>query len=211
MDVAVGADAHALITTPGAGKWYRSAGRDATQQSRFEVGPNAVMEWLPQETIIFDGARAALAMQVNLADDAVLHRLGGVVPRPQRRRRTFCYRDADDGDTHQSRRQALVAGARTPCRRLTTRLPPRRVWRDSRSARPCSLPSARLALSCLNSLRAASAADGVWGVTFLPQLMVARYLGPSAQAARDYFCSLWQVLRPALAGRDAAPPRIWNT
>jgi urease accessory protein len=48
-------------------------------------------------------------------------------------------------------------------------------------------------------------------VTRLPLLLVARYRGGCAQAARTYFASLWRILRPALAGRDAVAPRIWNT
>jgi hypothetical protein len=30
-------------------------------------------------------------------------------------------------------------------------------------------------------------------------------------AARTYLATLWAVLRPALAGREAVPPRIWST
>src|SRR5436190_12836373 len=40
--------AHALLTTPGAGKWYRSAGPRATQTLHFAV--DGVLEWLPRET-----------------------------------------------------------------------------------------------------------------------------------------------------------------
>src|SRR5262245_11582405 len=43
--------AHALLTTPGAGRWYRSAGPWARQALAFEVGDGACVEWLPQETI----------------------------------------------------------------------------------------------------------------------------------------------------------------
>ena len=48
-------------------------------------------------------------------------------------------------------------------------------------------------------------------MTRLPHVLVARYLGDSAMAARTYFATLWRVLRPALAGREAIEPRIWNT
>jgi len=40
---------------------------------------------------------------------------------------------------------------------------------------------------------------------------VARYLGHSSEAARQWFVALWQALRPALIGREAQLPRIWNT
>ena len=57
-----------LLTTPGAGKWYRSAGPWASQKLPFEVGGS--LEWLPQETIVYDGALADIACEVNLGTDA---------------------------------------------------------------------------------------------------------------------------------------------
>ena len=57
-----------LLTTPGAGKWYRSAGPWASQKLCFDVGGS--LEWLPQETIVFDGALADIACEVNLGADA---------------------------------------------------------------------------------------------------------------------------------------------
>jgi len=59
--------------------------------------------------------------------------------------------------------------------------------------------------------RAVDCAPGEGAVTCLPQVLVARYRGDSADAARTYFAKLWRVLRPVLAGRAAVPPRIWNT
>ena len=50
-----------------------------------------------------------------------------------------------------------------------------------------------------------------WGVSAMPQLFVGRYLGHSAEAAREWFVALWQQLRPTMIGREAALPRIWNT
>src|SRR5262245_17868648 len=58
----------ALLTTPGAGKWYRSAGPWASQALDFAVG--GALEWLPQETIVYDGALAELRTDVRLAADA---------------------------------------------------------------------------------------------------------------------------------------------
>src|SRR5204862_4636275 len=58
LEVKTGNNAAALLTTPGAAKWYRSAGPLAKQTLRFDVAGS--LEWLPQETIVFDGARAEL-------------------------------------------------------------------------------------------------------------------------------------------------------
>src|SRR5262245_54838820 len=56
LHVESGTDAGSLLTTPGAGKWYRSAGPWAKQKLQFDV--QGTLEWLPRETIVFDGALA---------------------------------------------------------------------------------------------------------------------------------------------------------
>src|SRR5262245_20911820 len=60
--------AHALLTTPGAGKWYRSAGSWASQSLTFDV--DGALEWLPRETIVFDAALCSLQTRINLAEGA---------------------------------------------------------------------------------------------------------------------------------------------
>ena len=84
----VGPEACVLLTTPGAGKWYRSAGPQASQRIVFDVGPGACLEWLPQETIIFDGALADLRAEVRHCRRWLLCGLGDSVLRPHRVRRT---------------------------------------------------------------------------------------------------------------------------
>ena len=58
-------------------------------------------------------------------------------------------------------------------------------------------------------LRAPAAGES--GVTLLPGVLLARYIGDSSEAAKRYFVELWRRLRPALAGREAVEPRIWRT
>jgi urease accessory protein UreH len=41
-------------------------------------------------------------------------------------------------------------------------------------------------------------------------VLAARYLGASSAAAREYLARLWAIVRPALAGREAAPPPVWQ-
>jgi urease accessory protein len=68
LDVQTGKAAFAQLTTPGAGKWYRSAGPWASQKLAFDV--EGALEWLPLETIVYDGALADLSTEVRLAGDA---------------------------------------------------------------------------------------------------------------------------------------------
>src|SRR5688572_28176453 len=70
IDVDAGAAAHVLLTTPAAAKWYRTSGPEASQQASVRAGPGACVEWLPQETILYDGSRTRIDTTVALAADA---------------------------------------------------------------------------------------------------------------------------------------------
>ncbi len=70
LNVDVESDAHALLTTPGAGKWYKANGREASQHLGFRVHENAILEWLPQENIVYDDAQAVWNARVDLAESA---------------------------------------------------------------------------------------------------------------------------------------------
>lgn len=56
VEVDVGPAAHALITTPGANRFYRSDGPQAKQQVSLRLDAGARLEWLPLEAIVFSGA-----------------------------------------------------------------------------------------------------------------------------------------------------------
>ena len=71
IDLEVGAGASALVTTPGAAKWYRSAGPVARQSVALRV--EGCLEWLPQEAIVFDGARASSSLEVDLGEIGRAH------------------------------------------------------------------------------------------------------------------------------------------
>jgi urease accessory protein len=68
LDVAVdvGAGAHALVTSAGAARFYRSESKAQAQHAQLVLGPDARLEWLPLETIAFPGCRAVNAVQLTL-------------------------------------------------------------------------------------------------------------------------------------------------
>ena len=72
LDVALAlhAGAHLVITTPGATRFYRSAGEAAHQRVRADVGDGARLEWLPLETIAHSGCIAESRVEFTLADGA---------------------------------------------------------------------------------------------------------------------------------------------
>ena len=66
VDAQLAAGAHALITTPGATRFYRSAGEPAAQVVDARVGDDARLEWLPLETLVHPGALAENRMRFTL-------------------------------------------------------------------------------------------------------------------------------------------------
>jgi len=210
----VDASAHAQLTTPGAGKWYRSGGSEASQRIDFTVGAGATLEWLPQETIIFAGARARMETRVALAADSRfigwdILCLGRAAAGEQFEKGRFdlFYRvDRDSkpiwlerggfsGSDPMLASPAGWAGA-TVCGTLLCTFP--------------ELPAQAAAL--LDACRATGPAEQAsHGITALPGLLVGRYLGNNSEAARLWFAELWKILRPACCGRPAILPRIWNT
>ncbi len=219
LTVRVGADAHAQLTTPGAGKWYRSCGPEASQGLDFTVESGGILEWLPQENILFNGARARMSARATLAADARfigwdILCLGRTAAgeRFATGRCDLAFHLERAGQPLWLEQGGFSGGDRlldspvgwdgaTVCGTLICTIP--------------GLPDAAAAL--LEACRALPPpADGArHGVTVLRGpgggVLLARLLGNGSEAARHWFAALWQVLRPACCDRAAVAPRIWNT
>jgi urease accessory protein len=72
VDVDVERGAHLLVTNPAATRFYRSVAGMAAQRVRARVAPGARLEWLPQETLAYDGCDALNTWHVRLEGDASL-------------------------------------------------------------------------------------------------------------------------------------------
>jgi urease accessory protein len=62
--------AHALITTPGATRFYKTLGDAAIQRTQVILQDKARLEWLPLENIAYNGCVAENRLQVQLASTA---------------------------------------------------------------------------------------------------------------------------------------------
>ncbi|MET1416221.1 urease accessory protein UreD [Roseibium sp. HPY-6] len=78
-DVAIGDDAHAIVTSQTAERAYRSNGGSAKVTGSLRVGARATLEWLPQETLLFDRSSLSRTLRADLARDARLMMLETVV------------------------------------------------------------------------------------------------------------------------------------
>jgi len=202
LSLNVNCEGHALLTTPGATKWYRSVGPWAKQKLVFDV--DGTLEWLPRETIVFDGALAQLDCDIFLGSAA--HYIGWEI---------VCLGRTGSGerfsrgklriDTTIAREQKLLWLERGEIEgsgalmRSAVGLGGRSVFGIVIAAAPAFEPS------LVNQCRKIAA------TTVLPGLLIARYLGDSTEQAFRQFTDLWGLLRPALTGREAQPPRIWRT
>ena len=203
--------AQALLTTPGAGKLYRSGGPAASVEVGISVGDGACLEWLPQETIVYDGARARVTLAVELAPQAawigweILCWGRPAAGAPFRAGEVCLATRVDRAGRPLWRERARVAGG-SPFGDAPTGLAGATV--SGTMLAVSGAVSAELVSAC----RSVAARDATGAaVTRLPGVLVARFVGASAEAAREYFVALWRLVRPALCGREAAPPRIWNT
>ncbi|MGE0563216.1 MAG: urease accessory protein UreD [Pseudolabrys sp.] len=72
VSMAAGARSRLLAGTTAAEKIYRSNGADTELSVSLSAGPRSELAWLPQETILFDRARLARRIDVDIAEDASL-------------------------------------------------------------------------------------------------------------------------------------------
>lgn len=209
LDIAVnvGAGAWAQLTSPGAAKWYRAAG-PAHQRLDLRVGAGATLEWLPQETIVFSAAQAELETTIELHGDArVLYWDVVALGRPASGERfdqghfQAQLNIRRDGQLLWHERQRIVGG---------DGLLDSPIGLDGQPVFATLLVTGEVDDELLERCR--SLPQAVRGdLTQLPGLLVARCLASEALLARAWLIELWTLLRPALLGREAVPPRIWST
>lgn len=72
IDVEAGPDAHACLITPSATKVYRAPGAAAVQEVRLRLGAGAVVEWVPDHTILFEGSAFHQSIEVEVGEGARL-------------------------------------------------------------------------------------------------------------------------------------------
>jgi urease accessory protein len=208
--VALDNDAEAVLTTQAAEKLYRAIDSDAQVRVALSAGPGATLEWLPQETIAFDGGRLRRRIEIDLAGDSRLllaeslllgraargeRYLAGRLHDSWRLRRDgrLIWADAFrlSGDVPAlSRAGALLDGA-AALASLVYAGPEVERWRDR--LRELPLP------------------DGVrFGASALPGLLLVRLLAPLAAPLRAALGAVVACLRTEAFGRGQPLPKMWS-
>jgi urease accessory protein len=204
----VDAGASALVTTPGATKFYRSMGPDAVQQQCLKVDRGS-LEWLPQENILFPGAEAELATQVHLRGDAAfigweINCLGrpAIDERFDSGSAVFSFSILRDGLPLLHERLTVdSAKSLHGAAGLRTKPVVASLYATTGDDPPVERVRNLIAEQSHPKL----------GITQVDGLLIARYLGDSTETARRLFIAIWKELRPAILNRAPCAPRIWNT
>jgi urease accessory protein len=211
LDVIAGSNSRVLITTPAASKFYRSSGATAAQINRLEVGTDAVLEWLPQETIVFNGAQARMRTIVKLEPGARFIGWEMICLGLPACSQPFVHGRIDQCfEIWQEERPLIIDPLRIgPHDALLTA-----CW--GMAGRPVIgiLAATVDAPDVVDAIRRQTAippSDGLFAVTRVPGLILCRYLGANVYTGLKLFIKAWEVLRRAVKGREACAPRIWAT
>ena len=211
LAVTAGDGASLVATTQAAEKVYRSTGADAEIRMTLTAGPGAWLEWVPQDTILFDRARLRRRIDVDVAAGGRL--LAGEM---------VVYGRGAHGEEW---RQGLFADA------WRVRRDGKLVWADSlwlgdaiaeTLASPAGFGQARATVTAI--------AVGPGAADLLPRLrerpaggpdraaatvvngvLVLRLIGPDPQRLRGRLLQDWGWLRAAWADLPPRVPRLWLT
>lgn len=217
IDIDLQSRSRAVITTAAAGKIYGSNGAIASEHIVQNVGENACLEWLPQETIVFDGARFDRHLQVNLA--ATASWLGWEIDRFGRTARGERFTHGVWKSATEVYRQGIPVW-------IDRQL----LYGDDKIDLPNSLAGypivgtlAWIGASSLESddllvsknlvVKARSLFDGEpskIGVTRLTEGILCRYRGDSTTEVRRWFTAVWHLLRHSYLDSPPIHLRVWQ-
>ncbi|SDS26678.1 urease accessory protein [Pseudomonas oryzae] len=196
---------HALLTMPGATKFYRSAGPTSLLEQHFQVAAGATLEWLPQDSILFPGAKMRLHTRFQLEPGARLMAW-----------ETLCLGRPVMGETFDHGRLdslLVVELGGEPLLHERLRLDGgslAKVGGLPLLATFCIAPATETLLE--QAREELAGLPHPVGATLLDEhLLVIRLLDDDNQRLQSTLQRLWQRLRPAVIGRAPCPPRIWAT
>jgi len=216
IELTLGEGAHALVTTPGATRFYRSAEATATQTLRVVAGAASRLEWLPLETIAYSGCLATNALRFELAPGAEM--IGWDVtalglPESERPFDAGRFTQSIELPGRWLERGSIAAG---DDRLLDSPLgwAGRRVLATMWFASGDPLDPAR-SDALLDAARATAAVHALAATTGAtspqPGVIVVRALAERVEPAMDLLQRIRRRWRPIAWQLDATAPRVWST
>lgn len=210
INVTLENNSSALLTTPGATKFYRNTGKLAYQVQTLSVADGCSLEWFPQENIFFDETHTHLSTRVELEKSARF--MGWEIN---------CYGRPASKELFES---GKVMTSLEIYRDNSPLLLDRLLINDtlalkspsSMNGYPCfgMFIATHVTQELLDKAREAIKMIGneqQIGITLIGDILIARCLGSYAEQISTTLKLIWSALRPEVMGREACHPRIWST
>ena len=197
------------LINPGATKWYESFERPSKQLISLNLKADSICEWLPQENIIFNKCLVDIGTDINIE-------AGGI----------YVGWDFFSLGRHIDHAPFIEGRLKQKTRILIDGLP---VFIERTLFSPDQLLDGPGMLdgfssfgtmfivglqqdeSLIDDLREIAAEETHCALTWLKDLLVARWVGEDIEHGRQVFTRLWARLRSVYSSHAAVKPRIWNT
>jgi urease accessory protein len=217
IDLMLAPGSEVLATTPGATKWYHGERGTACQSTTLKIAADACLEWMPQESILFDGADARQSLVVELHRDARMFgwdivQLGSVAATLPWQQGRWRQRVQLIRDSQERWREQVDMAANDPLRNSPLGLAGHSVLATAWAAAPNLRDGGEELIDMLRECAAQFPLP--CGISWLPaptELLMIRVLGHDCALVRELLESLWTRLRPRVSGHIAVKPRIWST
>ena len=217
ISIRLNSGSQSLITTPGAGRFYRARTRNSLQKQSVDLnlGHNSKLEWFPLETILFDGANAETETTISLTEGSMfigweICCFGMPASKQDFSKGSFLQRYiisidnipafVDVLDLRGGVQEMLVGKAGMQSKSVTGFLlmgPTTEDFEDQ--------------LDNLRRHAGLNHFETSFSLSKVGEFIIGRYLGDSADAAKKVFTHCWTVMRPRILRRQACLPRIWFT
>ncbi|MCM0613052.1 urease accessory protein UreD [Marinobacter sediminum] len=212
IDARVGEGAHTLLTTPAAAKLYKADSHGVAwgQHTRLQVASGGTLEYLPQETLAFDGSRGEQSTTIELETGARC--IGWEILALGRPASKLPFVSG-----HLEQRFRLLMDGR-PLWLERQPMDPNHPrfkghWGQGGATVQATLWVVGLEdeAAAIEELRETLPASHRWAVTRRRGVVLLRYLGQERNEAWALCQQAWELIRPRLTGQPASVPRIWLT
>lgn len=210
IEVTAGEGTNVLLTTPGAGKFYRCPDKTGELNSRIRIKKDARLDWLPQETLFFDDAHARVNTEIHIEDNAAFVAWDiACLGRPAAGE-VFARGSIDQRFSIFNNDRRLFFD-RTRIKGSLKALAGSWGWRQF-------TVNAILLANCVDeemyaqyqSINAITP-QYMLAVTKLNDMLVVRYLGDSAEQAKNLFTRVVEKIKHDRDNEVFVKPRIWQT
>ena len=212
VDMQIGRNAKALIASQSAEKVYRSSGADTEMEIKITVKPGSWLEFLPQETILFQGSRLRRQIKVSIEGDGSL--VAGEILVFGRRGHGEYFKNGLIHESWEIERDGRLLWADTLHMdkniASTINHPACFDGAVGMATLIYNGPNATDNLAVIQNLLADSNRDILSSVTCINGVMIIRWIGKNALDLRNDFGSFWSAFRNKIADLPAKLPRLWN-